>query len=83
MRSRTKYGARPVTIDGHRFASQAEARRYTVLRARLAAGEIFDLELQPRFPIVVDARPVRFKGGGRAMVYVADFRYREGEEETT
>lgn len=77
---RNKYRAQPVEIDGHRFASTAEARRYTELKALLAAGEITDLELQPAFHIVIDGRPVRIpsKGypNGRAVRYLADFRYR-------
>jgi len=72
---RQKYGAVAVTVDGHRFASKAEAARYRVLKAREDAGEIEGLELQPRFPLVVN--------GERVGVYVADFRYREKSEMVT
>lgn len=67
--SRHKYGAVAVTVDGHRFPSKAEARRYGELRLLEQAGAIRDLELQPRFPLVVN--------GARVAVYVADFRYAE------
>lgn len=79
MRTRHKYGAQPTTVDNIRFASKAEARRYSELKLLEKAGEIRELELQPRFPLLV---PARGNGGAyeRAHVgdYVADFRYREG-----
>ena len=55
LRRPTKYnvdtsriGKAARTVDGITFASKAEARRYQVLKARELAGEIRDLELQPR-----------------------------------
>jgi hypothetical protein len=72
-KKRGKYRAEPTEVDGHRFPSKREAERYRVLVSLLAAGEITDLELQPRFPL--HAR----SGQGVAHVigeYVADFRYR-------
>jgi len=63
----TKYRAVPVTIDGIRFASKAEARRYTDLLLMERGGAIRDLELQPRYPLVVN--------GVKVGTYVADFRY--------
>ena len=65
---RSKYGAKPTIVDGVRFASQAEARRYGHLKMLERAGTICDLELQPRFPLLVNAIKV--------CTYVADFRYR-------
>lgn len=65
----SKYGAQPVVIDGHRFASKREGARYRLLKAREAAGEIEGLELQPRYPLVVN--------GEEVGTYVGDFRYRE------
>ena len=76
----SKYGAIKTEVDGIVFASKAEARRYAELRLLEKAKEIYDLELQPKFPIYV-ARP------GQATVtratkpvctYIADFRYRRG-----
>lgn len=79
FRPRSKYGAIPTEVDGVRFASKKEARRYGELKLLERAGEIHSLELQPRFPLLV---PSRGHGGpwDRAHIgdYVADFRYREG-----
>lgn len=78
-RARSKYGAVKTTIDGIVFASKKEAARYQELRLLEKAGEIRELELQPRFPLLV---PSRGRGGpwDREHIgdYVADFRYREG-----
>ena len=59
-----------------RFASKKEARRYDVLMARLRAGEIRDLRLQPQFTLqeaYTTPEGVRV----RAIRYQADFQYRE------
>jgi hypothetical protein len=70
---RQKYGATPTTVDGIRFHSAKE------LKLLEKAGEIRELELQPRFPLLT---PVPGSTTGRARVgdYVADFRYREGQK---
>lgn len=67
QKGQSKYRNRAVVIDGVRFASQKEGRRYTELKALLAAGKIADLELQPPFPVIVS--------GVRVCVYKADFTY--------
>jgi hypothetical protein len=67
MPARSKYGAKPVVVDGIRFASQAEARRYGELKLLLRAGEISELALQPRYPFFINRRKV--------FTYVADFSY--------
>lgn len=76
-----KYGAKPTVVDGVRFASKKEARRYSALKLMVAAGQIEALELQPRFPLVIHSTPVviRSKGfpNGRPVAYIADFAYRE------
>lgn len=73
---------RPTVINGIRFASAHEARRYTELLLLQRAGEISDLELQVSVPIVFDGRPVMVKSkgypNGRVLRYVGDFRYLEG-----
>lgn len=63
----TKYGAIRTTVDGHTFASKAEAKRYGQLKNMERAGEIADLELQPRYPLLI--------GGVKVATYVGDFRY--------
>jgi len=66
--TRHKYNAKPTVLDGFRFASKAEARRYSELLLLQRSGEISELELQPPFPLVVN--------GVKVGTYIADFRYR-------
>jgi hypothetical protein len=47
-----KYRAISETVDGHKFPSKAEARRYRELKLLQAAGKIRGLELQPVFKLV-------------------------------
>lgn len=63
----SKYGAKRTEVDGIVFASKAEARRYQELRLLERAGEIERLELQPRYPLVVNTVTIG--------TYVGDFRY--------
>jgi hypothetical protein len=56
-------------VDGSKFDSKKEARRSVVLKQRERLGEIEDLELQPRYDIVI--------GGIKVCVIVPDFRYRD------
>lgn len=72
-----KYNARAVTVDGHRFASQAEARRYAELRLLERAGEIRDLRLQPAYVLQAGFRHPRTGRKIRPVLYVGDFRYVE------
>jgi hypothetical protein len=67
----SKYRAQPEIVDGIRFASKKEARRYGELKLLLRAGEIHGLELQPRFPLIVN--------GKKVCVYVADFAYLDND----
>lgn len=76
---RSKYAAVPTTIDNIRFASKREAARYLELKMLEKAGEIKELTLQPKYPLIV--RPRSMGGYGNCVVvgnYIADFRYREG-----
>ena len=71
-----KYGNRHVTIDNIRFDSLAEADRYQQLKLMEQAGAISDLRLQPRYELqraFTDNDGIKH----RAIVYVADFEYRE------
>lgn len=65
----SKYGAVRTEVDGIVFASKSEARRYSELKLAQAAGEISGLELQVKYPLVVN--------GVKVADYVCDFRYRE------
>jgi hypothetical protein len=64
---RSKYGATPEVVDGIRFHSRREAARYRELLLLGLAGELRDLELQPRFPLLVN--------GVQLGSYVGDFAY--------
>lgn len=74
-RKRHKFGAIPTVVDNIRFASKAEAARYVQLKLLLKAGEITDLELQPKYPLLVC--------GIKIGSYVGDFEYTEGEVRVT
>ncbi len=49
LNGRSKFGNRHVKIDGIRFDSMKEGRRYNELKLLERGGEIQNLELQPRF----------------------------------
>lgn len=65
-----KFRSKKTEVDGITFASKAEAARYQTLKLELANGIISDLELQPKFPIIVD--------GVKVCTYIADFSYNLG-----
>lgn len=67
---RPKFRNVPTFVDGHRFASKLEARRYSELKLLQRGRAIDQLELQPRFRIEI--------GGVHVCDYVADFAYVEG-----
>jgi Protein of unknown function (DUF1064) len=72
--ARHKYRAKPTTIDGVRFDSKAEARRWGELLLLQRAGKITDLNIQQRFPLRADNGQVTGPVIGH---YVADFTYSE------
>lgn len=75
---RGKYNAVKTLVDGIKFDSRKEAARYQELKILKRAGEIRDLELQPRF-LLQD----KFKLDGvthRKIEYVADFKYWDNKE---
>lgn len=65
----SKFHAKPVEIDGHKFASRKEGRRYGELKLMERAGQITDLTLQPRFPLRVNGQLI--------CTYVGDFLFGE------
>lgn len=76
----SKYRNRKTTIDGITFDSKAEARRYAELKLLERAGEIKDLELQPKYRLLDG-----FKKNGkvyRPIDYIADFKYVDREGKT-
>lgn len=71
-----KYNAKKTMFDGIQFDSQKEAFRYGELKLLERAGEIAELELQPRFLLqegFTDSKGKR----RRKIEYVADFQYIE------
>lgn len=68
FRKAPKYRAKPTVVDGFRFASQAEARRYKELLLLGQAGQVRNLELQPRFDLHV--------GGVKTATYIAELPVR-------
>lgn len=70
-----KYRNKKVIVDEKEFDSKREGNRYKELKLLERAGEIKNLELQPRF-LLQDS----FKKNGRTfrkIEYVADFKYIE------
>ena len=70
-----KYHAVATVIDGIRFASKAEARRYAELKLLEKAGKIAGLRCQPKYEIHPAFRVRGEKH--RAIHYVGDFEYIE------
>lgn len=65
-----RYGTpKAVVIDGIRFASKREAKRYGDLALMQRGKLIADLECQPAFTVEI--------GGMKFCTYTADFRYRD------
>lgn len=69
-----KYGNKKTIVDGIKFASKAEARRYQELKLLEKAGEITHLRLQPSF-VIQDAFMSNQGAKIFAIRYIADFEY--------
>ena len=74
----TKYNNKKTVIDGIVFDSKKEALRYQDLKVLERVGLIKELILQPKFVLqesfVKDGKKIR------AIHYIADFIYIEGEK---
>jgi hypothetical protein len=68
MDRKSKFGSKKKVIDGYKFLSLLEAKRYGELKLLERAGEIKNLEVHPRYPLLVKGHPI--------CTYEADFRYR-------
>lgn len=64
-----KYGNKITEIDGIKFHSQKEAKRYVLLSKLQEQGQISELKLQPRFDFKIDGKLMFF--------YKADFEYKD------
>lgn len=71
----SKYGNKKVLIDGIKFDSIAEGRRYKELKLMQRAGIIKELELQPRFLLQESFK--KNKKTYKKIEYIADFKYIE------
>jgi hypothetical protein len=74
-------------VDGERFDSQKEARRWQELRLLEKAGEIGNLGRQEKFRLLgFGGREIKIRSerypNGRRVSYVADFVYNEGPHKT-
>lgn len=89
---RNKYHAKKVEIDGIKFDSVKESRRFLTLRAMEEAGTISDLKRQVKYvlipaqrePDTVGKRGGKIKGKllERECSYVADFVYKDAQGNT-
>ena len=72
---KNKFNAVKKTVDGIKFDSTREAKRYEELKLLERAGKIKDLEVQPVYTLVKSVKYKNAKRAKPAMVYTADFRY--------
>lgn len=83
-RRQHKYRAKSQVIDGIRFASQKEAKRYGELKLLEKAGKIEDLTLQTAFTFPINGEDMRYGKSptgrqGRKVTYKCDFDYVDAE----
>lgn len=69
----SKYNAVKTVIDGIKFDSKKEGRRYSALKLLQQSGYISELSLQPKFDLIVNGVKIGF--------YKADFKYMEDGKE--
>lgn len=72
-----KYKSTPIVVDGIKFSSKLESKRYEYLKELERKNKISNLELQPAYLLQESFR----KDGElfRKVEYVADFRYYDNE----
>jgi membrane carboxypeptidase/penicillin-binding protein len=69
-RRRSKYGNVKTEVDGIRFDSLKESRRYALLKLALETGAITHLRLQVPYALHI-------VGGIKLRTYIADFVYEQ------
>lgn len=72
---KNKFNAVKKTIDGIKFDSTRESKRYEELKLLERAGKIKNLEVQPVYELVKSVKYKNAKRAKPAMIYTADFRY--------
>lgn len=70
-KKKSKYGNKKTEVDGIKFDSIREAKRYKVLKLLQKVGKIAFLRLQVEYELN--------EGGTHSLVYIADFVYVETE----
>ena len=85
-KSGRKYRNKPVEVDGIKFDSADEARRYGELKQLERAGVILNLVLQPRYKLQSPdgkykclTTPSKKRGLQRVRVYTPDFEYTDAQ----
>lgn len=69
---KSKYGNRKVTIDGITFDSVAESKFYSALKLREKAGEVYEVQMQVPYMLIVYGQLV--------CTYKADFVFYDAIE---
>lgn len=70
-----KYHSRKVELDGLKFDSKKEAKRYRELILLERAGKIKDLQTQVKYELIPSQRDISGRVIERAVIYIADFVY--------
>ena len=70
-----KYNNKKVTIDGIKFDSIAESKRWLVLKEELAQGKIRNLKVHPDYHIQEGYTDPQTGQRVKPIKYVADFSY--------
>ena len=68
-RRRPKYNAIKCEADGHKFDSKKERARYFELKLLERTGQISELVLQPKYPLMINKTVV--------ARYISDFEYKD------
>lgn len=79
MKKQLKYRNIKIQVDGIKFDSKAEYRRFKELELFQRVGNISNIERQVKFELQPSFRDGQEKMQ-RAITYVADFVYKEGDK---
>jgi len=78
MRKRLKYRNIPITVNGIKFDSKAEYKRFVQLELLQKAGKISNLQMQKDFELQPSFQDNQGEKR-RSIKYIADFVYKENE----
>lgn len=74
----SKFKNQKMVIDGFKFDSKKEGKRYCDLKILQRAGQIHDLQMQVSFELMVGVKFENEKRKKPDMRYIADFTYMQG-----